>query len=104
MKIMTAKEIAKLIVEDNVTLINFTFDDNTDDPCGWYGIHVYEKFDEHNLILGYWGGGIVNYETVEDWDTDNIEQAIENMWNSEMNVPVKRVCVDDKDIERRNDK
>ena len=66
-KFAKLKEVSKLI--DDGKTIDFTLDErgllSYDEPTEWYGASITRMFDGWTFLIGYYGDGIVYFNTVD---------------------------------------
>ena len=113
-RIITIREFANILTtiweSDIDTTISFTNDDDLDcviEPTGWYGITINRMYDERNLIVGYYGGGILyvrNADRIYD-DKTTIEDELIALWECVFGETANAdtlLCIDE-DYERKEE-
>ncbi len=101
-KFVTPQELIDYAMEHPEKEIGFTADTPEDlykegEPIGWYGIACTKFFENHSLIFGYYGAGII-WHDICDWDNTGI---LYEFWKSEFNEDLtedRLICVDKADM------
>lgn len=106
---VTIKEFAKILEENPEKEIGFTDDSNDDgdedfEPTGWYGMMYTGMFDGDTLLMGYYGGGVVDFCSSSNYEYENYEYNIcamlEDIIHKNIGELCEVVCIDLDDLKK----